>query len=615
MMNRSIAVVAAACVSCAVSAQSVTWEFLARQSTDVGVGGIAEAIWVPGAFNNGCIDDEGRVIVSNTIQLPDGTLTNANNRVLLRGGPGSMSLVARNGSAALAGAPAGSVFNTSSGINGITTTYANSTSGYMVVAGSLNGPNIIHAAGPTQNNSALWLVGPDGTASLVGIVGMQAPGAAAGTYLSSAFTSTNLSTSTARVSTTGKMVWYSTTAGGDTISSGATANNNGFWLLDPAGPSAAQLLFRRGQAAPGFSDGTYLSALSSFSGIINGSTVLVTATLAGGTVTTANDAAVLLHRNGTPSMAVREGDAAYGVPGATFTGTFSVNGRGVSSDGRFVFTATITGGGVTTADDSVFCLYDPAGGSRLLLREGDGSAIWNGGTLSNINGTGLAFASTGHVIFNAGILTGGVASNVGVDLDLATNAMTPIFRGGTQADGLPAGVLYATNYAGSSGPTINANGEMVVRMPLEGNVNPGVDDSALFAWSASTGVRLLLRTGSSDLTGFALKSFFPIGNAGQNGSGGSTGLSDSGWFVTNASDSNPKTPTGTDYMVIRARVFGAASTCAADLDGDGLVDGSDLGIMLGTWGACSGCDADLDGDGLVDGSDLGIMLGSWGACP
>jgi hypothetical protein len=68
-------------------------------------------------------------------------------------------------------------------------------------------------------------------------------------------------------------------------------------------------------------------------------------------------------------------------------------------------------------------------------------------------------------------------------------------------------------------------------------------------------------------------------------------------------------------MVIRARVFGAASTCAADLDGDGLVDGSDLGIMLGTWGACSGCDADLDGDGLVDGSDLGIMLGSWGACP
>ncbi|MBU6208933.1 MAG: hypothetical protein KGR22_03375, partial [Planctomycetes bacterium] len=162
MLNRSIAVVAASCVSCAVSAQSVTWEFLARQSTDVGVGGVTDAIWIPGAFNNGCIDDEGRVIVSNTIQLPDGSLTNANNRVLLRGVPGSMGLVARNGSAALAGAPASSVFNTSSGVNGITTTYSTSTSGFMVVGGSLNGPNIIHAAGPTQNNSALWLVGPDG---------------------------------------------------------------------------------------------------------------------------------------------------------------------------------------------------------------------------------------------------------------------------------------------------------------------------------------------------------------------------------------------------------------------------------------------------------------------
>ena len=615
MLNRSIAVVAASCVSCAVSAQSVTWEFVARQSTDVGVGGVTDAIWIPGAFNNGCIDDEGRVIVSNTIQLPDGSLTNANNRVLLRGVPGAMTPVARNGSAAPAGAPAGSVFNTSTGVNGITTTFSTSTSGYMVVGGSLNGPNIIHTAGPTQNNSALWLVGPDGTANLMGIVGMQAPGAAAGTYLTTNYSSTNLSTSSARVTDSGKMLWYSSTAGGDTVTSGATANNYGFWMLSTAGPSSAQLVFRRGQAAPGFSDGTYVSAMSSFSGYINDTTVVVTATFAGASTTTANDAAVLVSRNGVASTAVREGDAAYGISGATFTGTFTVNGRGVGADGKFLFTATIAGAGVTTADDLVFCVYDPAGGSRVLLREGDASAVWNGGTLSNINGTGLALTATNHVIFNAGILTGGTSSNVGVDLDLATNSITPIFRGGTQAAGLPDGVFYGTNYAGSSGPNINANGEIVVRMPLEGAVTSGVDDTALYAWSASTGVRLLLRTGSSEVTGFALKSFFPVGNAGQNGTGGSTGLSDTGWFVTNASDSNPKTPTGTDYMVLRARVFGGSPACAADLDGDGLVEGSDLGIMLGSWGSCSGCAADLDGDGLVEGSDLGIMLGSWGACP
>lgn len=617
MTHRSfIAALAASSATAAAAAQSVTWEMVARQSTDTNVGGVPTAIWVPGAFNNGCIDNDGRVIVSNTIQNADTTLTNANNRVLLRGTPGGMALIARNGSPALAGAPAGSVFNTSTGINGITTTYSTSASGYMVVGGTLNGPNIVHTSGAAQNNSALWLVGPDGTASLMATVGMQAPGAAAGTYLTTNFSTSNLTTAGARVSSTGRMAWYSSTAGGDTVTSGAAANNNGFWLLSTAGPGSAELLFRRGQAAPGFTDGTYLTAVSAFSGIINDSTVLVTATLAGGSVSAANDAAVLLWRNGTRSLAVREGDPAYGIADAAFAGTFTVNGRGLGADGRFVFTATIAGPSVTTADDTVFCLYDPAGGSRVLLREGDASAIWNGGTFSNINGTGLAFTSNGHVIFNAGILAGGSASAVGVDFDLATNAMTPIFRGGTQAVGLPAGVLYAANYAGSSGPNINANGEMVVRMPLEGAVNFGVDDTALYAWSATTGVRLLLRTGSTEVTGFALKSFFPIGNAGQNGTGGSTGLSDSGWFATNASDANPETPTGTDYFVMRARVFAPAPACPADLNDDGQVDGADLGILLGAWGPCSGgCPADLNGDGQVDGADLGELLGDWGSCP
>jgi hypothetical protein len=52
--------------------------------------------------------------------------------------------------------------------------------------------------------------------------------------------------------------------------------------------------------------------------------------------------------------------------------------------------------------------------------------------------------------------------------------------------------------------------------------------------------------------------------------------------------------------------------CPADLDGDGLVGGGDLGILLGAWGSV---DADLNDDGIVDGNDLGIMLGAWGNCP
>lgn len=49
-----------------------------------------------------------------------------------------------------------------------------------------------------------------------------------------------------------------------------------------------------------------------------------------------------------------------------------------------------------------------------------------------------------------------------------------------------------------------------------------------------------------------------------------------------------------------------------DLNGDGLVDGDDLGTLLGSWGPCPApCPADLDGDGVVDGADMGLLLGFW----
>lgn len=55
-------------------------------------------------------------------------------------------------------------------------------------------------------------------------------------------------------------------------------------------------------------------------------------------------------------------------------------------------------------------------------------------------------------------------------------------------------------------------------------------------------------------------------------------------------------------------------TCAVpgDLNGDGVVDVSDLLILLSAWGACSGCSADLNGDGVVDVSDMLILLSAWG---
>jgi hypothetical protein len=72
-------------------------------------------------------------------------------------------------------------------------------------------------------------------------------------------------------------------------------------------------------------------------------------------------------------------------------------------------------------------------------------------------------------------------------------------------------------------------------------------------------------------------------------------------------------PGGAASTTIAAAVPSAAeAVCVGDLNGDGVVDGADLGELLSAWGSSG--PADLDGDGVVDGADLGILLGNWGAC-
>ncbi len=49
----------------------------------------------------------------------------------------------------------------------------------------------------------------------------------------------------------------------------------------------------------------------------------------------------------------------------------------------------------------------------------------------------------------------------------------------------------------------------------------------------------------------------------------------------------------------------------SDLNGDGEVDGADLGLLLSGWSTPG---ADLNGDGTTDGADLGLLLSDWGSC-
>lgn len=52
-----------------------------------------------------------------------------------------------------------------------------------------------------------------------------------------------------------------------------------------------------------------------------------------------------------------------------------------------------------------------------------------------------------------------------------------------------------------------------------------------------------------------------------------------------------------------------------DISGDGVVNTTDLLLLLGAWGPCNDCDnctSDLDENCTVDGNDLILLLGNWG---
>jgi len=52
--------------------------------------------------------------------------------------------------------------------------------------------------------------------------------------------------------------------------------------------------------------------------------------------------------------------------------------------------------------------------------------------------------------------------------------------------------------------------------------------------------------------------------------------------------------------------------CLGDLDGNGVINGADVGILLAGWGGPGA--GDLDGNGVINGGDLGLLLGGWGPC-
>ena len=48
-----------------------------------------------------------------------------------------------------------------------------------------------------------------------------------------------------------------------------------------------------------------------------------------------------------------------------------------------------------------------------------------------------------------------------------------------------------------------------------------------------------------------------------------------------------------------------------DVNGDGMVNVTDLLAIMDVWGSCDGCPPDLNDDGVVNVTDLLIVIGNW----
>lgn len=86
------------------------------------------------------------------------------------------------------------------------------------------------------------------------------------------------------------------------------------------------------------------------------------------------------------------------------------------------------------------------------------------------------------------------------------------------------------------------------------------------------------------------------------------GTFDAPVIIQTRDENIPGMTTASAVATVRITVTGGCA--AADLNCDGVVDGTDLGLLLSQWG--SNASGDLNSDGTVDGTDLGLLLSAWG---
>ncbi len=274
----------------------------------------------------------------------------------------------------------------------------------------------------------------------------------------------------------------------------------------------------------------------------------------------------------------------FGMAVAGFPGHGDVNGDGVDD---IIVGAPFHSGPATLAGRAM--VFSGADGTLLHTFDGEESL--------NFFGTSVAIAGDVNGDGHADVLVGADANNSGgTDAGRAYlfagdgGSLLHVFTGTEQHGRFGRGVSAVGDVTG------NGHADVLIGQPAPVHIG-GTGLGRAFVFSGDSGKVLHEFVGSEigDMFGFSV-----AGNRRAHCHEPNVLV---GAFASNV---NGVQSGRVDVFELREQVFG-------DLNGDGIVDTSDLLILLGQWGPCPAneCPADLNGDGVVDVSDLLLLLSNW----
>jgi hypothetical protein len=304
------------------------------------------------------LNDAGQVAFRST--LTGSGVDSSNNEGIWRGAPGSLSLVARRGSAAP---------GTASGVN-----YSSLGNPVLNDAGQVAFGAFLTGSGvDSSNNEGIWRGAP-GSLSLVARRGSQAPGTAAGVNYSSLGIPV--------LNDAGQMAFWAFLTGSGVDSS----NNQGIWQ---GAPGSLSLVARRGSHAPGTASGVNYSSLGH--PVLNDAgQVAFWGFLTGSGVDSSNNEGIWRGAPGSLSLVARSGSQAAGTASGV---NYSSLGIPVLNDaGQVAFWSFLTGSGVDVTNNQGIWIGDGSE-SLLVARRGE---LLAGRTISNMTLLGGSGGSDGR---------------------------------------------------------------------------------------------------------------------------------------------------------------------------------------------------------------------------